>query len=274
MLKHLNHDEMVGLTSPWVADTKQRALFLSIPEIAGLHPQLVDLQAQLGDAQPVDPPRSPAMKKLLERGTKLDVVHDALVRASASAIETDRLEALARRPPDLRRADQATTATTKLFPTGLAIVNASLVAEAGSAERAGKLLAREAALANYLAAIPVRDGTALALVERWIAAGKQLAKLERERAELAAKEAATPRDSSALTRLRFDWIRLVGLVLGNLEASRASKQAIETLRGPVLEASERAGRRYAGQAVEAESPAIEAPATTHTEAGTGAEDAA
>jgi hypothetical protein len=133
----------------------------------------------------------------------------------------------------------------KLFPNGLAIVNASLVAEAGSAERVAKLLARQPELADYLAEIPVRDGTALALVERWIAAGKQIAKLERERAALAAKEATTPRDSSALTRLRFEWIRLVGLVLGNLAASRASAEAIATLRGPVLEASERAGRRYA-----------------------------
>ena len=80
MLEHLNLDEMVGLTSPWVSDAKQRALFLSIPEIAGLHPQLVELQDQLGTAQPVDPPRSPAMKKLLARATTVDFAHDALVR--------------------------------------------------------------------------------------------------------------------------------------------------------------------------------------------------
>lgn len=134
----------------------------------------------------------------------------------------------------------------------------SLVAEAGNAERAAKLLAREPTLADYLAEIPVRNGTALALVERWIAAGKQLAKLERERAELAAKEASKPRDSTALTRLRFEWIRLVGLVLGNLEASRASKEAIATLRGPVLEASERAGKRYAAEAATTEEDAAEA----------------
>jgi hypothetical protein len=252
MLKHLNLDEMVGLTSPWVSDAKQRALFLSIPEIAGLHPQLVELQDQLGEAQPVDPPRSPAMKKLLERATAVDFAHDALVRASASAIETDRLEALARKPPDARRAEQAATTSTKLFPSGLSIINASLVAEAGNAERAGKLLAREPELEQYLDEIPVRDGTVLGLVKRWLSAGKQLAKLERERAELAAKEATKPRDSGALTRLRFEWIRLVGLVLGNLEASRAKAEAIEVLRGPVLEASERASKRYVAEAAAGE----------------------
>lgn len=122
------------------------------------------------------------------------------------------------------------------------------------------------------AEIPVRDGTALALVERWIAAGKQLAKVERERAELAAKEAAAPRDSSALTRLRFEWIRLVGLVLGNLEASRASKEAIETLRGPVREASDRAGRRYVGEASAAkpDDEGVDTPTTEATPAATNA----
>lgn len=248
MLKHLNLDEMVGLTSPWVNDADTRATFLSIPEIAGLHPQLVELHGALGSARPVDPPRSPAMKTLLGRIAAVDVVHDALLRAVDGGIECDRLCALALEHPDLARAEQAADATATLFPNGLTIVNASIVAEAGNAERAAKRLAAEPALGEYLESIPVHEGTVLALAKRWIATGKQLAKLERERAELAAKESTQPRDSRALTRLRFEWIRLVALVLGNLEASRSSAEAIETLRGPVLEASERAGRRYQAEA--------------------------
>jgi hypothetical protein len=112
----------------------------------------------------------------------------------------------------------------------------------------------------------------LDLVERWIATGKQLAKLERERAELAAREAAKPRDSGALTRLRFEWIRLVGLVLGNLEVSRASTEAIETLRGPVLEASERAGKRYAGGVAVGEEDAGEAEGDAADAAGESGDD--
>ena len=42
----------------------------------------------------------------------------------------------------------------------------------------------------------------------------------------------------------MDWIRLVSLVLANLELSRAKPEAIATIRGPVLEVSERTGRRY------------------------------
>lgn len=90
----------------------------------------------------------------------------------------------------------------------------------------GSLLAKDPELAAFLDEIPVREGTLLQLAKRWITAVKKLGKLERERAALVAKEAHTPRDSSAVTRLRLDWIRLVSLVLANLELSRAKPQAI------------------------------------------------
>jgi hypothetical protein len=244
MLKHLNLDEMVGLTSAWVSDASIKALFLSIPEIAALHPQVVELQAEIGEARPLGASRSKAMQAIIAEADKVDVVHDALVRAVESGVETDRLCSLARKPPDHARAERAEQVTGKLFPTGLSIVNASLVAESGNAERVAKLLAREPEVAEFLDEIPVRDGTLLQLTKRWVAAGKKLRTLERDRAALAAKESSTPRDSSALTRLRVDWIRLVSLVLANLELSRAKPEAIATIRGPVLEASERAGKRY------------------------------
>lgn len=244
VLKHLNLDEMVGLTSPWVSDATTKALFLSIPEIAALHPQIVELQDALGEARPLGAGRSKALQALMDQAAKVDVVHDALVRAVESGLETDRLCSLARKPPDFARATRAEQVNAKLFPAGLSIVNASLVAESGNAERVGKLLAREPELGEFLDEIPVRNGTLLQLTKRWIAAGKQLGKLERERAALVAKEAHAPRDSTAVTRLRLDWIRLVSLVLANLELSRAKPEAIATIRGPVIEASERAGKRY------------------------------
>jgi hypothetical protein len=244
VLKHLNLDEMVGLTSPWVSDATCKALFLSIPEIAALHPQVADLQAELGEARPLGAGRSEAMKKITEQATAVDVLHDALVRAVDSGLETDRLCSLARKPPELARAEQLEKAKGKLFPSGLSIINASLVAEYGNAERVGKLLAREPEITALLAEIPVRDGTLLQLTKRWIATGKKLRKLEQDRAALVAKEAHTPRDSAAVNRLRVDWIRLVSLVLANLEVSKANPQAIDHIRGPVFESSDRAGKRY------------------------------
>jgi hypothetical protein len=264
MLKHLNLDEMVGLTSPWVSDATCKALFLSIPEVAALHPQVMDLQSALGDARPLGAARSAAMQKIVDQATAVDVLHDSLVRAVDSGIETDRLCSLARKPPDLTRAEQAEKAKSKLFPNGLSIINASLVAESGNAERVAKLLAKEPEIATFLAEIPVREGTLLQLTKRWLTAGKKLRKLEQDRAALVAKEANTPRDSTAVPRLRVEWIRLVSLVLANLDVSKADPQAIDHIRGPVLESSERAGKRYdlpaavaSAEAVDEETP--EAP---------------
>lgn len=266
MLKHLNLDEMIGLTTPWVSDSTCKALFLSIPEIAALHPQVVDLQAELLAARPAGATRSPTMKKLIEEAAAVDVLHDALVRAVDSGLTTDRLCSLARKPPALARAKQAEEATAKLFPSGMAIVNASLVAESGNSERVQALLTREPELAAFLEEIPVRDGTLLALTKRWITAGRKLGKLERDRAALAAKESTTPRDATMLTRLRGEWIGLVSLVLANLERSKAAPAAIETIRGPVLESSDRAGKRYdlpaAVAAAEASDAEADVPPTT------------
>jgi hypothetical protein len=244
VLKHLNLEEMVGLTNPWVNDPPRRALFLSIAEITALHPQVVDLQAQMLVARPVGAARSAAMKKIVEEAAAVDVLHDALARAIDSGLGTDRLCSLARKPPAHARAKQAEETTTKLFPSGMAIINASLVAESGNTERVATLLEREPGVAAFLAEIPIRDGNLLDLTKRWIAAGRKLGKLERDRAALVAKEATTPRDTSAISHLRGEWIGLVSLVLANLERSKAHSEAIETIRGPVLEASDRAGKRY------------------------------
>jgi hypothetical protein len=102
MLKHLNLDEMVGLTSPWVSDASIESLFLSIPEIAALHPQVVELQASLGEARPLGASRSKAMQAIIDEAAKVDVVHDALVRAVESGVESDRLCSLARKPRTMR----------------------------------------------------------------------------------------------------------------------------------------------------------------------------
>jgi len=87
--------------------------------------------------------------------------------------------------------------------------------------------------------------------------GAELGKLERTREELEAKAATKPAGKAALASLRGRWIRLVSQVLSNLELSEAPAEAIETIRGPVLKASERAAKRYAAGA-EDEGPAAPA----------------
>jgi hypothetical protein len=52
--------------------------------------------------------------------------------------------------------------------------------------------------------------------------------------------------ATTIQAARSQWFTIVSTILSNLEISRSPAEAIEAIRGPVLRASERAGKRYAG----------------------------
>lgn len=246
MLRHLNNQEMLALTSTWASNPDAKATFLSISEIAPLHPKVVKVTAEMRAIQPASSEGSVELQAILTESTQLDVEHDVLARAVSLCVEADRACCLAAKPPEQERADEAEKVHAKLFPTGLSIVNASLLAESGNTIRIAALLEAEPAVAEHIEAIPLRDGrTVLDLTRRWIATGKKLGKLEHRRSVLTAKQTTKPVDLSTFAVVRARWLRLVSQVLSTLELSDASDEAIEIIRGPVLLASERAGRRYA-----------------------------
>ena len=244
MLKHLTVDEMVGLTAPWVDDAKRKALFLAIPDITSLHPKIIRAHAELLEAH-LAGAVSPAMQKIIDDATAEDARHDTLARAISCGIEAERTYGLATDPPDRERVKLAEDVHSKLFPHGLNIINVSLLAESGNAARVAKLLEEEPAVGAFLNDIPVRGhGTLLAMTQRWIAAGTALGALERRRAEQAAKEVTMAAGKAAMNARRGRWMRLVSQVLDNLNLSEADAEAIETIRGPVHRASDRAARRH------------------------------
>lgn len=245
MLKHLNIDEMVALSEPWVRRPKRKAMFLSVPEIAAIHPQIVSLQAELLAARPAVDAMSPKLRALIEEETAIDALHDHLARATSAGIDCHREHCLAEDPPNTAGAAQCDAAAAKLLPNGLLIINNSLLAESGNAARLQQLLKDEPALAAFLTSIPgTKKTTLLDTVNRWIAAGLKLGDLEHQREELEAKETSSPVNKASLTSLRIRWIRLVSLVLTNLEIASAPADVIEAIRGPVLKASDRAAKRY------------------------------
>ncbi len=218
-----------------------------------MHPKVVQLHGDLLAVRPAESALSPALRKVVEEAAAVGKRHDPLARAVAADIEADRQHCLGAAPPDLDRARQCEEVSAKLFPNGLKIVSASLLAEAGNTARVEKLLQDEPAISAFLQAIPVRGKrTLLDTTQRWIAAGAELGRLEHAREELEAKVVAKPVGRAAMNTLRGRWIRLVSLILSTLEVSEAPAEAIETIRGPVLKASERAARRYAGDADEGE----------------------
>lgn len=249
MLKHLTLEEMTGVIEKWVVDPDRKAIFLSIAEIAAIHPKAVRLHAELLAIRPVATAPSPAMRAVLAGSVKADGAHDVLARAVSAGIEADRAYSLAARPPQVERARQAESVHGKLFPSGLAIVNVSYLAESANTSRMAALLGNEPAIADYLEGVPVRDdGTLLDMTKRWIASGKKLGKLEREREVLEVAETPKPPGSASIAALRARWLRLVSQVLSNLELSDAPDDDIKLIRDPVQLASERAGLRYANPA--------------------------
>ncbi|WP_437596040.1 hypothetical protein [Sorangium sp. So ce590] len=265
MLKHLMIEEMVALLAPWVENAQRKRLFLSIPEIAGLHPRVVEAHETVLAVRPAKTAGSPRMVELTQELAVVDTRHDHLAKAVSWGIDAHREHCLAGEPPDAERAAACDQVQGKLFPSGLSIIKASPTAESGNTARIARLLDEEPAIAEFLKGIPAAGKTTLLhTTQRWIKAGKELSAIEHERDALAAKEKTAPVPNATILSARSKWLRVVSAVLSNLDLSDAPAEAIETIRGPVLKASERAGKRYAGvgpseTAVE-EPPAPAAPA--------------
>ena len=249
MLKHLNIDEMVAIVAPWVDESKRKGVFLSIPEIAPLHGKVLKAyEAVISIPQNKQTPT--ALATILEEETLVDARHDHLARAISLSLDARAELYLAGHPPDFARAARARDVSRKLFPSGLSIVNASLLAESGNTARVARLIRDEEPwMHEFLGEIPAGAAphTLRDVVEAWIATGARLAELEHARTELLAKEATKPEGSLSPQAARSLWLRVVSQVLSNLELSEAPAEYIEAIRRPVLRASERAERRYAGE---------------------------
>ncbi|WP_437935850.1 hypothetical protein [Sorangium sp. So ce341] len=249
MLKHLMIEEMVALVSPWVENAQRKRLFLSIPEIAGLHPKVVDAYEAVIAVRPSKAGPSAQMSALNDELGRIDVRHDHLARAVCWGIDAHREHCLGADPPERERAAACDQVQAKLFPGGLNILKASPTAEAGNTARIARLLDEEPSIGEFLKGIPAPGKTTLLhTTQRWIKAGKELEAIEHRRDELAAKEKTAPVTKATIAAARSQWFRAVSAVLANLELSDAPAEAIETIRGPVVKASERAGKRYGGAA--------------------------
>jgi hypothetical protein len=253
MLKHLTLAEMAAIGLAWVNKGTRRDTFLSIPEIAPLHPQLTSAHKAILAVQPADRSMSPELRALLKKGEIIDMRHDSLARASGLGLELERELCLSATPPDTARAAACDHAHERLFPEGMSVVNVSWLAEAGNAARVHTLLDEDAELRPLLESIVAGSSKKplLDVVERWIAAGKELDEIELERGELLSKQ-AQPADKATIQAARSRWIRVVKAILRNLELSTAPAETIEAVRGTVLRASDRAAKRYTTGETDAE----------------------
>ncbi|MBK9265321.1 MAG: hypothetical protein IPM54_36745 [Polyangiaceae bacterium] len=250
MLDHLDIDEMLALTASWVEPSQTRDVFLSVPEIAPLHPKVVQTHQALVASKTARAPQN-ELKALLEEETVVDARHDHLARGIHLAFESHMHFLLGQDPPDFARAATCQLAQRKLFPTGLTIVNASLLAESGNTARVGRMLRnQEKGLADFLATVPALEPnkTLRDMVDAWIEAGTALAELEHKRSSLMLKEGAMAPASSPQAAKRA-WNRIVSQVLLTLGVSDASPDVVHALRAPFEGAVERTSMRFSGSRV-------------------------
>lgn len=301
MLRHMTLAEMVGVSGQMVDKTARRETFLSIAEVAPLHPQLVLAHSGVLAVQPVDAGTSAVMKETVAKGTALDVRHDHLARAGVASLEHEKQHCLAAEEPNPARAAMCDRATALIFPDGLSCINISWGAEAGNTARVAKLLKDQPEIAQFLSTIAVPEvktsngkgqknqkgagetkKTLLDTMNEWIAVGRELQKVEELREDLESKEASGV-SPKTIFAARAQWIRVVNGVLTNLGLSTAPAEKIDAIRMPILAASVRAAKRYGtdskgseasdGVVVEEGAPEEESP-TPAPKAGKGKSTAA
>lgn len=261
-LKNLTVEEMIGMSSSWVAPGETRTLLEKHPRTAGILGDIVAAHEGLVGSQEKAQQEDQKLASLVVQQKSVDGVYDRKARGSNLL-----LAALAELCDDEAQARTFAEAQALLHPNGLAFINQNYAAEAGVAELTRHRLQEAPAVQALLASIPLPPGfgpTLAAEVQTWLDAGETLRKLEAERIALVdtsetASAQSPERKPQSVARNR--WIRVIRLVLDqiNLDESPDPELRRRVLL-PVAEAEARADAR-AGRAVQPASPPEPPPAS-------------
>ncbi len=230
---------MAELTGNWVGPNK--AVFLSIPEIAALWPHVADAHNVVLSAKSGTTPRSPDDKDRAALQKQTDRLHDHAYRAVRHLHKAWHEWLLAQDPVDMAHVHAIDTSMSLLQPTGASGSNQPYLAEAGAAQRAKKMLTGATDVTATLSKMRLGKGvTAMDMINLWFEHAEKLGELE------AGKSTAlqpNPAGKSILAA-RNEWLKVVSTVLANLEHSKAPAENIQAIRGPLDAAAERAYKRY------------------------------
>jgi hypothetical protein len=228
-LKWLTAEEMVAISAAWVmADQAGRAAIEKIPILSALLPNLENVHAAIVSLRSKEAPNLGAIS---QKEAEVDARHDALVRGMygtltmLAPISDDREELLAIRD--------------RLFPERLGHTQLSYRGEAGHVAVIDAQL--DAAMKARLKAIAVHKKTMLDLVMAWIETGKQLGRLEAERALLAG---ISPSLGGEMQSTRSAWLRVTNALMANAKLAEIDS-ATDQLLFSALRIAERAAESRA-----------------------------
>lgn len=205
-LSRLSIAEMLSLSQTFLdpAHPAHQAL-AGAPEVTSLMPRLREINQVLLASQSADELRAGSLQKQV---TSLDAEHDDLVSGLDCLFQSARL--LIEDEQERARWEQLHEL---LLPEGRKMASMTYQVEADNAALLEHILAElPAADRETLQGQCIGKRSALELIERWIAVGKELGKKERERLSVP----IAPTDS-ALQAAQHQWVRLVGAMSAMLQ---------------------------------------------------------
>ena len=214
---------MVAVSDPWVDDAKDKPLLEAQPLIAGLVPILVSSHRGLLRIRITPSDLEAKAKALSDLAFALDNDHDARYRAlhavftgCAAVSEAPQREVL----ESLRD---------ELLPEGLAGTQRTYLAESGAVELADSRITPEKE--QILKGVEVAGKNLFQLFNEWVAVGRKLGDVERERARLS-ETTETRTTAKDVQQARYTWIRAVKalLVLLDLKSDITEETRIRILQ--------------------------------------------
>lgn len=256
--KSLTSPTMVTVSGPWTDPSKERSLIDALPQARALLPSLDVAHEGLLDTQASGAQANAALAKLQKAEALLDVRHDRKTRGAFHV-----LTGFADLADDPEQAAAYLALRDAINPKGLDVTRWSYTDEAGEAELVDRRLSPDQKA--LLGKLPTPSGTLLSAHEERIQAGRELGKLETERAGLEKKAPDTTTAADA-QRARNVWIRTVTAFVAILDLEMKLTDADrEKILGPLRRAESRAERRApSAEEAKAEEPKAEPAADTST----------
>jgi len=256
-LKYLQTEEMLQISGNWVEpQSDAHTAILAVPELATKLPRAEDTHKALAVA--AQPSKNPRIAEISVQQSALDQRHDALIRGAFGFL-TSLAEILGGEDGakyiELRDV---------LIPDGLTSLQKTYRAEAGQAKQLEERLteALKARTDAIIVGPKQNPKTLTAVLQEWIALGKQLGELEDEKGKLLAQEADAS-TGAVLVAARNRWIRVVNSILADAELVELAAESYAIVFGPLRDAERKADAR-----ARSAKPAKEASETT-PEAGDG-----